>query len=91
MREAELENWVRIRIRDIGGLCIKFTSPSMRGVPDRLVLLPGGKILFLELKRPGETARPEQRKVHRRFKALGAGVFVVDSKEKLEEILRDAL
>lgn len=44
----------------MGGLAPKFTSPGFDGVPDRLILLPGGKVAFIELKAPGKTLRPLQ-------------------------------
>ena len=44
------------------GLCLKFTSPSMTGIPDRIILLPKEKIEIIELKRPGREPRPIQKK-----------------------------
>lgn len=44
------------------GLCLKFTSPSMTGIPDRIILLPKGKIEIIEIKRPGREPRPIQKK-----------------------------
>lgn len=54
MREIDIELALVHSVRKADGLCLKFTCPSMNGVPDRLVLLPGGKCAFVELKAPGK-------------------------------------
>ena len=53
------------------GFCLKFTSPSMTGIPDRIILLPKGKIEIIETKRPGREPRTIQKKKIRQFKDLG--------------------
>ena len=70
------------------GFCLKFTSPSMTGIPDRIILLPKGKIGFVETKRPGGEPRPIQKKRIRQFKDLGFKVYVLDSKENIDEIMK---
>lgn len=50
MRERDIENWLVRQVRQAGGMCWKLTSPGSSGVPDRLVILPGGRIWFVELK-----------------------------------------
>lgn len=70
-----------------GGLCLKFTSPSMAGVPDRLVLLPCGHFGFVEMKAPGKRPRPLQVQRLKQLKHLGFKVFVCDSLEKIGGIL----
>lgn len=64
-----------------GGLAIKL-APAMRGLPDRLVLLPGGKMRLIELKAPGERPRESQRMVHRYFGAMGHEVTTIDTVEE---------
>lgn len=59
MLEKTLENRLRLAVERAGGLCLKWTSPGRRGVPDRMVLFPGGLIVFVELKRPGEKVRAQ--------------------------------
>lgn len=49
-REPEIEKKLKDEIKALGGLCWKFVSPGTRGVPDRIIVLPGGKIIFAELK-----------------------------------------
>ena len=61
-REKDIERQLAIASHRSGGLALKFTSPSMAGVPDRLLLLPGGRAAFAELKAPGKCLRPLQKK-----------------------------
>lgn len=86
MREKEVKKklWEEAKVR--GGVALKFVSPGMSGVPDRLVLLPGGLMCFAELKAPGKKARPLQLSRHRAFRRLGFMVFVIDSPEKIKEM-----
>lgn len=51
--EKSIENVLRKAVEDEGGVCLKWTCPGHRGVPDRMILFPGGIIAFVELKRPG--------------------------------------
>lgn len=73
--------------KDRGGICPKFTSPGMDGMPDRLVLLPHGRFCFVEVKAPGEKPRPLQMHRHRQLRRLGFMVFVIDDIEQIEGIL----
>ena len=59
-RERDVEKKLVESVKRKGGLCPKFTSPGMDGVPDRIVLMPGGRIAFVELKAPGKRMRPLQ-------------------------------
>lgn len=88
MLEKDIEVTLVKVVKKEKGLCLKFTSPSMTGIPDRLILLPRGKIGFVEVKRPGEVPRPVQRKRIRQLRNLGFKVFVLDDKEKIDEIVR---
>ena len=54
MDEKYIEQAFRKAVRDSGGIALKFVSPGFSGVPDRLVLMPHGKIAFIEVKAPGE-------------------------------------
>lgn len=87
MRERELEKMFTTEVKKVGGVALKFVSPGFDGMPDRLVLMPGGRTFFVELKRPGEKPRPLQRARHRMLYSFGFAVFVVDSIEKLDEVL----
>lgn len=78
MREKTLEQKFRAAVKAVGGLALKFTSPGFDGVPDRIVLLPGGKMAFVEVKAPGEKPRPLQLARHRLLRRLGFKVYVLD-------------
>ncbi|WP_274371498.1 VRR-NUC domain-containing protein [Morganella morganii] len=86
VREDVIERHLVNEVKKAGGIAYKFVSPGRRAVPDRLVLLPGGKIIFVECKAPGEKPRPDQLREHARLFALGHQVVVLDSKN-LEGIL----
>ncbi len=75
MRENEVEKQFVEAVRAAGGQALKFTSQSMNGVPDRLVLLLGGKCAFVELKAPGKQMRILQRKRRQQLEALGFPVM----------------
>jgi len=88
-RESTIEKHLVTEVKKAGGIAYKFLSPGRRAVPDRLVLLPGGRAVFVECKAPGEKPRPEQLREHERLRALGLTVVVLDSKN-LEGILQVA-
>lgn len=81
MLERDIEKALVKRVESLGGLCEKFTSPNRRGVPDRIVTLPGGRIIFVELKAPGARPTKLQKRDHEKRTALGCSVFVIDSLE----------
>lgn len=85
-RESSIERHLVAQVKAAGGTAYKFTSPGRRGVPDRLVLLPGGRAVFVECKAPGEQPRSDQVREHNRLRAMGFEVVVLDSKN-LEGIL----
>lgn len=89
MREKNIESKLVKAVKNIGGLAPKFISPGLDGVPDRLVLLPGGKIAFIELKAPGKELRPLQVRRKRQLEALGFLVYCIDSPEQIGEILNE--
>lgn len=83
MREKTIEQKFRAAVKAVGGLALKFTSPSFDGVPDRLALLPGGKMAFVEVKAPGEKPRPLQLARHRLLRRLGFKVYVLDDESQI--------
>ena len=87
MREKQIEQKLVQAVRKSGGMCLKFVSPNFDGMPDRLILLPGGKIAFAELKAPGKKPRQLQLARHRLLNQLGFKVYVLDSAEQIGEIL----
>ena len=88
--ESDIESRLRKSIQSIGGMCLKLVTPNYTGIPDRLILLPGGVAIFAETKRPGEKERARQRYVQEQLCDLGFTVYgTVDSYEKVEEITRE--
>ena len=91
MRESEVEKRFVSAVKAVGGQALKFTSQSMNGVPDRLVLLLGGKCAFVELKAPGKQMRILQRKRRLQLEALGFPVFCVDRLEQIQPAINALL
>ena len=90
MREAEVEAYFREQVkRRLGGLAPKFVSPGMNGVPDRLVLLPGGRVIFVELKAPRKDLRKLQEHVCGKIRALGFTVLKIDTKEGVDAFITE--
>lgn len=87
MREKDIEMALVREVRKRDGLALKFISPGIDGVPDRIALMKHGKIGFIELKAPGEKMRPLQEKRKSQLEELGFLVFCVDSIEKIQEVL----
>lgn len=87
MRERTIEAKLRQKVKQRGGLCLKFTSPGTDGVPDRIILLPNGKMAFAETKAPGKELRPLQKTRKRQFERLGFKVYVIDNTEMIGDVL----
>lgn len=91
MREKHIENELVKSVRTVGGICPKLISPGTDGMPDRMVLLPGGKIGFVEVKAPGKRPRPLQERRHRQLRTLGFKVFVLFDLEQIGVIIDEIL
>ena len=89
MNEKFIEQKLATAVKTKGGIAPKFVSPSFAGMPDRLVLLPGGVFAFAELKAPGMKPRALQLARHRLLKDLGFKVYVIDGIEQIEEVLSE--
>lgn len=89
MREKEVEKKLIKAVKSNGGICWKFISPGTAGVPDRIILMPKGRIAFMETKAPGEKPRPLQLSRHRLLRRLGFKVFVLDALEDIEKIISE--
>ena len=91
MREKLIEQGIIKAVRRSGGLALKFVSPNLNGVPDRLLLFMGGKLAFAEIKAPGEKPRPLQ--VHRmeQLRRLGFRVYVIDGVEQIGGMIDEIL
>ena len=76
-------------VREMGGMAIKMLTDQFSGLPDRLVLLPGGRVLFVELKTTGQKPRKLQVSVHNALRAIGFRVEVVDTIEGVKKLLKE--
>lgn len=75
--ERDIERYLVRRVKDIGGIAYKFVSPSNRGVADRLVVLPGGVVWFVEVKKPGGRMSTLQQLFKRDVERLGHNHMVL--------------
>lgn len=87
MTEKQIEQKLVSAVKAKGGLAPKFVSPGLDGVPDRIVLLPRGRIAFIELKAKGRIMRPLQVRRKRQLESLGFSVYCIDSPEQIGGIL----
>lgn len=87
MREKNTEQKLVMAVRAAGGIAPKLVSPGFDGMPDRMVLLPGARIGFVEVKAPGKKPRPLQASRHRLLESLGFRVYVIDDTEQIGGIL----
>lgn len=89
-RRHDSEKYIERKLADMvkakGGLCVKLLCDQYAGLPDRLCLLPEGKMCFVEVKSRGEKPRRLQDVVHGRLRALGFHVFVIDSVEMIKKV-----
>ena len=89
MKEKIIEKELVAKVKAMGGIAPKFTSPGFDGMPDRLVLLPRGKMAFVELKAPGKKPRALQMARHRLLRRLGFKVYVIDGIEQIDSVLEE--
>lgn len=87
MRESTIENYLVERVKALGGEVRKVQWLGRRGAPDRLVMLAPDGCIWVELKAPGEKAKPHQKREHDRMRRMGQRVEVVDSIERVDEVL----
>ncbi|WP_035288027.1 VRR-NUC domain-containing protein [Clostridium sp. KNHs214] len=85
--EKSIEQALTKEVKKRGGLALKFISPGMIGVPDRLILMKGGKLAFIELKAPKKKMRPLQIKRKSQLEVLGFSVYCIDNKEQIGGVL----
>ncbi|MEK3992316.1 VRR-NUC domain-containing protein [Robertmurraya sp. FSL R5-0851] len=89
MNEVSIEKRLKKKVNENGGLALKLVSPGFAGVPDRLVLFPGSKIAFVELKAPAKKLRALQQKRKKQLVGLGFKVFKIDSYEAVDRMLEE--
>lgn len=85
--EKDIEKRLVREVKKLGGLCLKWVSPGNSGVPDRIVLMPGGKAIFVELKRPGGKEGALQRYWKATLETLGFGCYTIYDYTEMQEIL----
>lgn len=83
--EDKVEDRLAKAVECLGGLAFKFKPFGIIGVPDRIVLLPGGRLIFVELKKPDGTVKPWQTRMHNRLRSLGFKVLVLYTLRQVDE------
>lgn len=89
--EKQIEKRFKREVEKCGAIAVKFISPGMAGVPDRLVLLNGGRAIFAEIKAEGETLRPLQVKRAKQLRAKGFRVYCIDSDSAIDQFVSEVL
>ncbi len=84
--EKNIEAALVREVAEMGGLCLKYASSTTTGYPDRLVLLPEGRVFWVELKTTGRKPGKKQQLRHQELRALGQTVYVVDSLSGVERV-----
>ena len=89
MQEKYIEQKMVAAVKSMGGMALKFVSPGIDGMPDRIVLLPMGRIAFVECKATGKKMRPLQKKRKKQLETLGFLVYCLDDIEQIGGILSE--
>jgi len=91
VEEKDIEQYFRMQLNRCGAMALKFVSPGMAGVPDRIVLIPGGRVAFAEIKAPGKKPRPLQKAVFDRMARLGHQVYLIDSRQAVADFIQEVM
>lgn len=89
MKETTIEKRLKSAVKDLGGLALKFLPNYFVGAPDRLILMPGGKTYWVELKSTGEKLRPVQRARKKQLEKLGFRCYKIDGQSDLDIFIKD--
>ena len=89
MRESQIEARLSREVKHAGGLCLKWVSPGCTGVMDRIVLLPGGRVIFVELKQPGGRLSERQKWMADALARLGMDVRCLWNNEHVDKFLEE--
>ena len=87
IRESDIERHFVRRIKGLGGKALKLVPLSQAGLPDRIVLFPGGRVLFVELKAPGRKPTKLQLRTHEWLRSWGFVVLVIDGMEGVDALV----
>lgn len=90
MRESALEKKFVKAVESIGGMAPKWVAPGSRGVPDRIVILPGGRVAFVEMKAPGKKLGPLQEWWAENLRRRAQKVYKIDSPEGIKKFIDGA-
>ena len=85
--EKAIEKYLVKKVKTIGGVCLKYSNPNMDGYPDRLVVLPGGRASWVELKSKNKKPTKLQMLRHKQLADMGHNVNVVDSKNNVDYLI----
>ena len=86
--EKQIEAYLKSRIeKNLKGLCLKLVPLHFTGLPDRLCLIPKGRIFFVETKSPGKDLRPRQAYVKKQLESLGFTVYKIDGKDQIDNLI----
>ena len=87
MRERTVEQHLVAGLKKIGVPCVKFLPDLLKGMPDRMILLPEGKVIWCELKTKGGSLEPIQTVRHRELRKAGQQVEIVWSIEEADRLI----
>lgn len=85
--EKSLEKKLVSEVQRLGGLALKFWPVTFTGLPDRIILMPRGRVYFVELKSAGKKPTARQLKVHEQLRAMGFCVWTVDNEKELIRVI----
>lgn len=91
MLEKDIEARLKRGVERAGGLCLKWVSPGCTGVMDRIVLLPGGRVIFVELKKPGGRLSERQKLMAYELRKRGMEVLSIWDLESVDLFLEEAI
>lgn len=89
MLEKHIEQKFKKAVENAGGICLKLDPTTLVGIPDRLAILPGNHIAFIELKAPGKQPRPIQVHRHNQLRAIGCMVRILDNPNDIESLINE--
>lgn len=91
MKESVIEAWMVRAIRSRGGLCYKWVSPGTTGVPDRIVILPGGRTIYVELKTEVGRLSEIQKHIHAELRKRGADVRTLYGLDQVKAFVEEVM
>lgn len=86
--EKAIERYLTTQVKEMGGICLKYSQPGSVGYPDRICLLPGGVTLWIEIKSKGEKPRALQSIRFQQMASIEHPVYVCDSKAEIDKVLK---